>query len=185
MGAPASSVAEQPFRTDRTDAVRWIVCFAVVVAAHGVAALSLLPSPEVSGGALRGRPAQGPQPLHRRWPASPQLPLPARRPRHRDPQCHGHQRRPRRRASSSIRSALICAGHHLETFPADAPIKKQSDIRFAASPWQPGRAPGARPFRIPPRSVTERKVRHDDRRKPLDSSTRRPCSWMAWRPERA
>ena len=44
MRAPDLSVADQPFRIDRADAVRWIGCFAVVVAAHGMAALTLLPS---------------------------------------------------------------------------------------------------------------------------------------------
>jgi hypothetical protein len=44
--------------------------------------------------------------------------------------------------------ALICAGHHLETFP-DAPIKKQSDIRFAT--------PGAIASRQRPRPVGESK----------------------------
>ena len=52
--------------------------------------------PSVVAKAERSEAAQrkAPQPLHRRWPASPQLPLPPRRPRHRDPQCHGHGRRP-------------------------------------------------------------------------------------------
>jgi len=45
--------------------------------------------------------------------------------------------------------ALICAGHHLETFPDDAPIKKQSDIRFAT--------PGAIASRQRPRPVGESK----------------------------
>ena len=48
MRAPGSSVADQPFRLDRADAARWIVCFAVVVAAHVVAALTLLPSTQAS-----------------------------------------------------------------------------------------------------------------------------------------
>ncbi len=42
------SVADQLFRVDRADTVRWIACFAVVVVAHGVGALSLLQSPEAS-----------------------------------------------------------------------------------------------------------------------------------------
>jgi periplasmic protein TonB len=42
------SVAHQVFRVDRVDALRWIACFVVVVAAHGVGALSLLQSPEAS-----------------------------------------------------------------------------------------------------------------------------------------
>src|SRR5580700_6044476 len=36
------------FRLDRADTVRWIACFVVVVAAHGMAALSLLESPAAS-----------------------------------------------------------------------------------------------------------------------------------------
>src|SRR5271169_4194723 len=36
------------FRVDRADTARWIACFVVVVAAHGMAALSLLPSTEAS-----------------------------------------------------------------------------------------------------------------------------------------
>jgi protein TonB len=39
---------DQLFRVDRADAVRWIACFVVVVAAHGTAALSLLESREAS-----------------------------------------------------------------------------------------------------------------------------------------
>ena len=42
------SVADQLFRIDRGDTARWIACFAVVVAAHCVAALTLLPSTEAS-----------------------------------------------------------------------------------------------------------------------------------------
>ncbi len=42
------SVADQLLRIDRADAARWIACFVVVVAAHGVAALTLLPSTEAS-----------------------------------------------------------------------------------------------------------------------------------------
>jgi periplasmic protein TonB len=42
------SVADQLFRIDRADAVRWIASFVVVVAAHGMAALSLMPSTEAS-----------------------------------------------------------------------------------------------------------------------------------------
>jgi periplasmic protein TonB len=42
------SVADRLFRVDRADAVRWIACFVVVVAAHGMAALSLMPSTEAS-----------------------------------------------------------------------------------------------------------------------------------------
>ena len=41
-------VADQLFRIDRGDTARWIACFAVVVAAHCVAALTLLPSTEAS-----------------------------------------------------------------------------------------------------------------------------------------
>ena len=44
MRAPGSSVADQLSRMDRADAVRWIACFVLVVAAHGMAALTLLPS---------------------------------------------------------------------------------------------------------------------------------------------
>jgi protein TonB len=43
MTAPA-----QARRIDRADTVRWTLCFAAVAAAHAVAALSLLPSPEAS-----------------------------------------------------------------------------------------------------------------------------------------
>ena len=42
------SVADQLFRIDRADTARWIACLAVVVAAHCVAALTLLPSTEAS-----------------------------------------------------------------------------------------------------------------------------------------
>jgi periplasmic protein TonB len=42
------NVADQLLRVDRADAVRWIACFVVVVAAHGMAALSLMPSTEAS-----------------------------------------------------------------------------------------------------------------------------------------
>jgi periplasmic protein TonB len=42
------SVADQLFRMDRADAVRWIASFVVVVAAHGMAALGLQPSTEAS-----------------------------------------------------------------------------------------------------------------------------------------
>jgi protein TonB len=42
------SVADRLFRTDRADTARWIACFVVVVAAHSVAALTLLPSTEAS-----------------------------------------------------------------------------------------------------------------------------------------
>jgi periplasmic protein TonB len=42
------STADQLFRIDRADTVRWIACFVVVVAAHGMAALSLLESHEAS-----------------------------------------------------------------------------------------------------------------------------------------
>jgi protein TonB len=44
----ALSVAHHLFRVDRADTVRWIACFVVVVAAHGMAALSLLESPAAS-----------------------------------------------------------------------------------------------------------------------------------------
>jgi protein TonB len=42
------SVADHLFRVDRADTVRWVACFVVVVAAHGMAALSLLQSPAAS-----------------------------------------------------------------------------------------------------------------------------------------
>jgi hypothetical protein len=42
------NLASQMFRTERADTVRWIACFVVVVAAHGMAALSLLESPAAS-----------------------------------------------------------------------------------------------------------------------------------------
>jgi periplasmic protein TonB len=42
------SVFGQLFRVHRADTVRWIACFVVVVAAHGMAALSLLESPAAS-----------------------------------------------------------------------------------------------------------------------------------------
>jgi protein TonB len=42
------SAADQLFRIDRADTARWIACFVVVVAAHSVAALTLLPSTEES-----------------------------------------------------------------------------------------------------------------------------------------
>jgi protein TonB len=42
------SVADQLVRIDRADTARWIACFVVAVAAHGVAALTLLPSTEAS-----------------------------------------------------------------------------------------------------------------------------------------
>jgi protein TonB len=42
------SVADQLFRIDRADTARWIACFVVVVAAHSMAALTLLPSTEAS-----------------------------------------------------------------------------------------------------------------------------------------
>jgi protein TonB len=41
-------VADQLLRIDRADTARWIACFVVAVAAHGVAALTLLPSTEAS-----------------------------------------------------------------------------------------------------------------------------------------
>ncbi len=42
------SVSGKLFRVHRADTVRWIACFVVVVAAHGMAALSLLQSPAAS-----------------------------------------------------------------------------------------------------------------------------------------
>lgn len=42
------SLADQLVRVRRADTVRWIACFVVVVAAHGMAALSLLESREAS-----------------------------------------------------------------------------------------------------------------------------------------
>jgi protein TonB len=42
------NVADQLLRVDRSDSVRWIACFVLVVAAHGMIALSLMPSTAAS-----------------------------------------------------------------------------------------------------------------------------------------
>jgi hypothetical protein len=48
MRAPGSNMVDQLFGINRLDITRWIACFVLVVTAHGMAVLTLLPSTTAS-----------------------------------------------------------------------------------------------------------------------------------------